>query len=131
MTIRTLTAIALLLAASACNRSPAAHNSTAPANTAVPAAAPAPAPQAPAPVNTTANTAAASENKMLTPPRRPEGCAGEIGVAEAQELANQCREVSPATRPPCNPSNSCEMIEAEINRGCEMLGEDMPDFCQN
>ena len=49
---------------------------------------------------------------------QPEGsCAAEIGQAAADKLAVTCRQVSPATRPPCNVANSCEMIRDEIARG--------------
>ena len=44
-------------------------------------------------------------------------CAVEIGQAAADKLAATCRQVSPATRPPCNVANSCEMIRDEIARG--------------
>ncbi|WP_283843561.1 hypothetical protein [Brevundimonas albigilva] len=32
--------------------------------------------------------------------------------------------VSPATRPPCNAANPCEMIQAEIDRSCAMWARD-------
>lgn len=58
-----------------------------------------------------------------------EGCAGEIGQRAADQLVLQCRDVSPATRPPCNVANSCSMIRDEIARGCGMLGDDAPEYC--
>lgn len=60
-----------------------------------------------------------------------ESCSSEVGEAEAQEYVDQCLEVSPATRPPCNAENSCELIWSEIERGCAMLGNDAPNFCPN
>jgi hypothetical protein len=44
-------------------------------------------------------------------------CANEIGIKKATKLVNECLQVSPATHPPCNVSNPCEMISAEIVRG--------------
>ena len=57
-------------------------------------------------------------------------CVAEIGREEARALVDQCMQVSPATRPPCNEQNSCEMIRGEIARGCGFGGAtDNPDFC--
>jgi hypothetical protein len=58
-------------------------------------------------------------------------CADERGAA-AQKLVYECREVSPATHPPCNASNSCDLIESEIRRGCQLIGTDgAPPYCAN
>ncbi|MDP5239421.1 hypothetical protein Q9Q94_07755 [Uliginosibacterium sp. 31-16] len=59
-------------------------------------------------------------------------CRDDIGEAPARLLVRQCIQVSPATRPPCNASNACEMIRDEIKRGCGFLmGEpDVPAFCK-
>jgi hypothetical protein len=61
-------------------------------------------------------------------------CEDEIGREKAATLATQCRTVSPATRPPCNPKNDCAMIRDEIRRSCRMLadGKDAkpPSFCK-
>lgn len=51
-------------------------------------------------------------------------CRTLIGEKRAHMLVRQCINVSPATHPPCNASNSCEMIIEEIDRGCGMLGKD-------
>lgn len=51
-------------------------------------------------------------------------CRALIGEKPAQMLVRQCINVSPATRPPCNSSNSCELIIDEIDRGCGLLGKD-------
>jgi hypothetical protein len=144
MMTRALTAIALLLAAGACSRE-AQKNASNGANQTGAVNSPAPAP-APAPPPASANLATQAETEEQeqeagtedeqepepapTPePEARQGCAGEIGPARARELALQCRDVSPATRPPCNVANSCEMIQSEIERGCELLGEDAPPFC--
>ena len=60
-----------------------------------------------------------------------EGCIDEVGADEAQMYVDQCLEVSPATHPPCNADNPCQMIQDEIARGCEMLGNDAPEFCSD
>jgi len=51
-------------------------------------------------------------------------CRALIGEKRAQMLVKQCRNVSPATHPPCNASNRCDLIIEEIDRGCGMLGKD-------
>lgn len=58
-----------------------------------------------------------------------ESCLAEVSEEEANMLAEHCREVSPATRPPCNPENDCRLVTDEILRGCAMLGKDAPEFC--
>lgn len=50
-------------------------------------------------------------------------CAADIGAAAAGALAKACRSVSPATRPPCHPQNSCAMIRAEIARACSVIDD--------
>jgi hypothetical protein len=59
-----------------------------------------------------------------------EACIAEIGADDAQLLVQQCIEVSPATRPPCNVDNPCLMMIEEIIRGCQMLEADAPAFCE-
>ncbi len=51
-------------------------------------------------------------------------CRAEIGDAAAQKLADRCRMVSPATHPPCNAANTCQMIQDEIDRSCAMWDKD-------
>lgn len=58
-----------------------------------------------------------------------ESCRQEAGKAQAQTYVDQCLEVSPATHPPCNAENDCQMIIDEIVRGCDMLKADAPGFC--
>lgn len=58
-------------------------------------------------------------------------CAEAIGDKRSALLVKQCINVSPATHPPCNAANSCEMINSEVERGCGFLADDpnAPDFC--
>ncbi|ABI76870.1 hypothetical protein HNE_0493 [Hyphomonas neptunium ATCC 15444] len=60
----------------------------------------------------------------------PGTCTDELGAEAAQVLVDQCLAISPATRPPCNAQNSCDMIRGEIRRGCG-FGDaaDNPEFC--
>lgn len=60
-----------------------------------------------------------------------QSCNAEVGSAEAQTYVDQCLEVTPATHPPCNGENPCQMIWDEISRGCAMLGNDAPGFCSD
>lgn len=56
-------------------------------------------------------------------------CRQTAGAAKAQQYAQQCMEVSPATHPPCNVQNACSLITNEIRRGCAMIGAGAPAFC--
>jgi hypothetical protein len=56
-------------------------------------------------------------------------CLKAVGKARADQLVKQCLQVSPATRPPCNAENSCDLITDEIRRSCALLGRDAPAFC--
>lgn len=62
-------------------------------------------------------------------PSGPRACSAEIGAVEAKALVEQCRVVSPATRPPCNAANSCAMIRSEIIRSCALFDGDRPREC--
>ncbi len=53
-------------------------------------------------------------------------CAAEIGERAAAQRVEVCRNVSPATHPPCNAANSCAMIEDEIARSCALLDGEGP-----
>lgn len=57
-------------------------------------------------------------------------CRQSIGAARAAVLVRQCMQVSPATHPPCNDANACDMITDEIQRGCGMLTSTIPAFCR-
>ena len=118
------TAIALLAViamVSACDR-PA----SAPAD--APAAVEAPAPEMPAdsPPQEEVDPAVA-----MTPAGAPVSCQNDIGEVAAVRLASRCTQVSPASHPPCNPANPCEMIQDEIDRSCNMYapGEAKPAAC--
>jgi hypothetical protein len=58
-------------------------------------------------------------------------CNQTVGPAQARRYVDQCRQVSPATHPPCNAANACRLIRNEIRRGCALLGKDAPSFCQS
>ena len=55
--------------------------------------------------------------------RAPRSCSQELGQQPAQALADTCRALSPATRPPCNAANSCALIQDEIARSCALFGD--------
>jgi hypothetical protein len=60
-------------------------------------------------------------------------CLETAGEDRAKAYVEQCIEVSPATHPPCNVVNPCELIIDEIKRGCAILvkaGDDVPPFCK-
>lgn len=58
-------------------------------------------------------------------------CSEALGKAKAAKLADRCIQVSPATHPPCNASNACQLIIDEIRRSCAMLGDgSAPAFCK-
>src|SRR5271170_2784658 len=60
-------------------------------------------------------------------------CKQAAGEGWAKAYVEQCLEVSPATHPPCNVENPCELIISEITRGCALLvkgGDDVPPFCK-
>jgi hypothetical protein len=56
-------------------------------------------------------------------------CLKAVGKQRSDQMVKQCLQVSPATHPPCNAQNSCELITDEIRRSCAMLGRDAPGFC--
>ena len=58
-------------------------------------------------------------------------CLSEIGKAASDRLVERCIMVSPATHPPCNAANTCQMIQDEIDRSCAMYGpgETKPKEC--
>jgi len=59
----------------------------------------------------------------------PESCADERGAQAAAVLVQECTQVSPATHPPCNAQNACQIIQDEISRGCGLLTGAKPAFC--
>ncbi|MFE9085107.1 hypothetical protein ACQKKG_16085 [Brevundimonas sp. NPDC003935] len=76
----------------------------------------------PEPVTPEAETPAATP--AVTPVGEPGSCLAEIGEARSKRLVERCIAVSPATRPPCNSANPCDMIQGEIDRSCAMYGPD-------
>jgi len=58
-------------------------------------------------------------------------CELDQGSDAAVALASRCTRVSPASHPPCNPANPCQMIQDEIDRSCAMYGpgETKPAEC--
>lgn len=72
------------------------------------------------PVTTPAQPSAADEPTIPT----MISCEAQIGAGRAKALVDQCRSVSPATRPPCNAANSCALIRDEITRSCNLFGDD-------
>ncbi|MFC7377842.1 hypothetical protein [Brevundimonas sp. GCM10030266] len=99
---------AALLMVAACDQQPASPGAE-PAAPATTAATPEPVMPADAPPQEEAPAEAAS-------------CTAEQGEAAAVALASRCTRVSPASHPPCNPANPCQMIQDEIDRSCAMYG---------
>lgn len=65
------------------------------------------------------------EARLPTPPSPPAQvqisetpCRQAIGEAASARLVRRCIAVSPATRPPCNAANPCDLIQSEIDRSC-------------
>lgn len=58
-------------------------------------------------------------------------CLQTAGAVKANQLVNECLEVSPATHPPCNAQNSCALIIGEIRRSCALDGANAPAFCNH
>ena len=56
-------------------------------------------------------------------------CTDAVGAERAKRLVEECLQVSPATHPPCNEQNSCELIISEIKRSCALIGQTAPGFC--
>ena len=66
-------------------------------------------------------------------PVRDTPCRAQIGEAAAARLVERCIQVSPATRPPCNAANPCDLIHGEIDRSCKLWerGGDAPAECRS
>jgi hypothetical protein len=70
---------------------------------------------------------------LAAAPASAASCRETAGEGWAKTYVEQCIEVSPATHPPCNADNPCELIISEIKRGCDILikgGDDVPPFCK-
>lgn len=48
-------------------------------------------------------------------------CAETAGPMQARIYVEHCLLTSPATHPPCNAANSCELIVSEIRRSCAYI----------
>jgi hypothetical protein len=66
----------------------------------------------------------------IATPAFADSCKQSAGAKKSAQYVKHCLAVSPATRPPCNAENECEMIIDEIKRGCDMIGADAPAFCK-
>ena len=51
-------------------------------------------------------------------------CRTAIGIEPALALVRYCRNVSSATRPPCNSRNSCQLIVEHIEKMCHAFPSD-------
>jgi len=73
---------------------------------------------------------------------QPATCRKSVGPEASATYVRQCLLVSPATHPPCNSQNPCDLIIGEIRRGCGVIhasviqhpdaaknGLSEPDFC--
>ena len=79
-----------------------------------------------------AGSQAAPALKPVTLGDAPAGsCRSQIGDKGAKLISDICSNMSPATRPPCHPDNSCRMIRDEIGRGCRYAGKTAPAYCKN
>ena len=87
-----------------------------------PAGAPPPAATGPATATATSSVSVSGDPDALR-------CDQQIGKAAAKRLVNRCLMVSPASHPPCNTANACEMIRDEIKRSCDLFGADKPKEC--
>ena len=67
--------------------------------------------------------AASSTVEAPEMPPRLQSCSAEIGSIAAASKVAVCRNVSPATHPPCNAANSCAMIDTEIARSCALFDD--------
>jgi len=78
---------------------------------------------APSPTVTAPAAAKASSAATDTDALR---CDQQIGKAAAKHLTDRCLMVSPASHPPCNAANACEMIKDEIKRSCDLFDPNQP-----
>lgn len=103
---------------------------------AVPLAPDAPPPAAPSkPVVAEKEASPPAEDPQASIPEGPEiapqpvpmsetPCREAIGAAASARLVERCIQVSPATRPPCNAANPCDLIQGEIDRSCKLWERD-------
>jgi hypothetical protein len=97
---------------------------------------PAEAPAAPAPAEAAQDPVmpadAPPQEEAIAPTEASStSCTLDQGSDGAMELVRRCMAVSPASHPPCNPENPCQLIQDEIDRSCAMYkpGETKPAEC--
>ena len=94
---------------------------------AAPGPAPAGNPAAPTPAPSEDARARIPEGPDMRPERIPASeipCREQIGEAASARLVERCIQVSPATHPPCNAANPCDLIQGEIDRSCKLWARD-------
>ncbi|MBU1273504.1 MAG: hypothetical protein KJ728_08725 [Alphaproteobacteria bacterium] len=94
---------------------------------AAPGPAPAGNPAAPTPAPSEDAQARIPEGPDMRPERIPASeipCREQIGEAASARLVERCIQVSPATHPPCNAANPCDLIQGEIDRSCKLWARD-------
>lgn len=95
-----------------------------------------PRPEPPAPSPAREPEARLPERPDMAPrpvPLDERPCVEALGEAASARLVQRCIAVSPATRPPCNSANPCDLIQGEIDRSCAMWtrdGETPPKECK-
>ena len=58
-------------------------------------------------------------------------CILDQGSDAAMALVARCMAVSPASHPPCNPENPCQLIQDEIDRACALYpAGEKPSQCE-
>ena len=58
-------------------------------------------------------------------------CTLDQGSDAAMALVARCMAVSPASHPPCNPENPCQLIQDEIDRACALYpAGEKPSQCE-
>jgi hypothetical protein len=62
---------------------------------------------------------------MNTGAGQDSSCSSMAGPERSAKYVRQCLEVTPATHPPCNAQNTCELVIGEIVRGCRLIREDL------
>src|SRR5580692_11995205 len=58
-------------------------------------------------------------------------CVQAVGAGQSKKLVEECLQVSPATHPPCNSQNSCQLIIGEIKRSAHCCRRTSPVSARN
>jgi signal transduction histidine kinase len=64
---------------------------------------------------------------LASGPALAQSCEQEVSAELAATYVDQCLEVSPATHPPCNAENSCELIQNEIPAEAKAARRDLTE----